>query len=80
MENKQTILLIIAVVVLLIAGILFYQGYQSTQPKMEAIGREDIEKEIQRIQNDPNMPPQAKRTAIETLRARTGVQQQGGGQ
>lgn len=80
MEKKQIILLVIAAVALLLAGLLFYRGYQSTQPQMEAVGREDIEREIQRIQSDPNMPPQAKQAAIEALRSRAGVPQGSAGQ
>ncbi|MFQ3611149.1 MAG: hypothetical protein SNJ72_06580 [Fimbriimonadales bacterium] len=80
MEKKQLILLAIAVLALALAGLLFYRGYQTTQPQMEAIGREDVEQEIQRIQNDPNMPPQAKQAAIDAIRSRTGVSPQGTGQ
>lgn len=71
-SKKQTILLVIMVVLILLSGMFIFRTYQDTQPHLETITGEDIEKEIQRIQNDPDMPPQAKQAAIENLRARSG--------
>ncbi len=73
MEKKQTILLVVAIVGILLAVFLLVRNYRATQPQFETVGPQDVEREIQRIMNDPQMPPQAKRAAIETLRARTGT-------
>lgn len=71
-NRKQTILLVIALALILLAGAFIFRTYRSMQPQMQTITQEDIEKEIQRIQNDPGMPPQAKQAAIENLRSRSG--------
>lgn len=76
-DSRQRTLAIIAVVLIVVALLIFFWQYRRSQPEMVQITPQDIQKEIERIQNDPQMPPQAKQAAIEQLRARTGIPQQG---
>ncbi len=78
MDKKQMMMLAFAIVAIVLAVFIVFSTYRSTQPQFETVGPNDIEREIQRIQNDPNMPEQAKRTAIEVLRSRYGTPNQGG--
>jgi nitrogen fixation-related uncharacterized protein len=75
-DKKQSRLAIIAIVLLIVAAALFFWNYRASQPDMVKITPQDIEKEIQRIQHDPNMPPQAKEIAIQQLRTRSGTPSQ----
>lgn len=64
-SNKKTI---IAVVLIILAALIFAFQYQRTkEPPPKRVTSEEIKAEIQRIQNDPNMPPQAKQIAINQL-------------
>lgn len=64
-SNKKTI---IAIVLIIIAALIFAFQYQRTkEPPPKKVTAEDIKAEIQRIQNDPRMPPQAKAIAINQL-------------
>ncbi len=66
MENNKKVL--IAVVLIIIAVLVFAFQYQRTkEPPPKRVTAEDIKAEIQRIQNDPRMPPQAKAIAINQL-------------
>jgi len=64
-SNKKTI---IAIVLIIIAALIFAFQYQRTkEPPPKKVTAEDIKAAIQRIQNDPRMPPQAKAIAINQL-------------
>jgi len=64
-SNKKTL---IAIVLILLALLVFAFQYQrSKEPPPKTMTAEDVKAEIQRIQNDPNMPPQAKQIAIQRL-------------
>lgn len=64
-SNKKTL---IAIVLILLALLIFAFQYQRTkEPPPQRITTEDVKAEIQRIQNDPRMPPQAKQIAIQQL-------------
>lgn len=64
-SNKKTL---IAVVLIILAALIFAFQYQRTkEPPPKRVTTEDIKAEIQRIQNNPNMPPQAKQIAINQL-------------
>ena len=64
-SNKKTI---IAIVLIVIAALIFAFQYRRTKkPPPKRVTAEDIKAEIQRIQNDPNMSPQAKSIAINLL-------------
>lgn len=66
MDNNKKVL--IAVVLIIIAVLIFAFQYQrSKEPPPKKVTAEDIKAEIQRIQNDPRMPPQAKAIAINQL-------------
>lgn len=66
MDNNKKI--IIAVVLIILAALIFAFQYQRTkEPPPKRITAEDVKAEVQRIQNDPNMPPQAKQIAIQQL-------------
>ncbi|MGQ9540291.1 MAG: hypothetical protein ACUVTY_04265 [Armatimonadota bacterium] len=66
MDNNKKVL--IAVVLIIIAVLIFAFQYQRTkEPPPKRMTTEDIKAEIQRIQNNPNMPPQAKAIAINQL-------------
>ncbi|GIV14733.1 MAG: hypothetical protein KatS3mg022_0168 [Armatimonadota bacterium] len=66
MENNKKVL--IAVVLIILAVLVFAFQYQRTkEPPPKKVTAEDIKAEIQRIQNDPRMPPQAKAIAINQL-------------
>lgn len=66
MDNNKKVL--IAVVLIIIAALIFAFQYQRTkEPPPKRVTTEDIKAEIQRIQNNPNMPPQAKTIAINQL-------------
>lgn len=69
-ENK---LAIVAIVLILAAAVIFFFTYRSTQPQFVQPNPNALQQEIERIQNDPNMPPQAKQAAINELRARMGA-------
>lgn len=72
-ENK---LAIVAITLLLAAAVIFFFTYRSTQPQFVEPDPNELQKRIEQIQNDPNMPPQAKAAAIGELRRRMGAQQQ----
>lgn len=64
-SNKKTL---IVIVLILLAALIFAFQYQRTkEPPPKRMTSEDVKAEIQRIQNDPNMPPQAKQIAIQQL-------------
>lgn len=64
-SNKKTL---IAIVLIIIAALIFAFQYQRTkEPPPKRMTTEDIKAEIQRIQNNPNMPPQAKQIAINQI-------------
>lgn len=64
-SNKKTL---IAIVLILLALLIFAFQYRRTkEPPPQRITAEDVKAEIQRIQNDPRMPPQAKQIAIQQL-------------
>jgi hypothetical protein len=69
-RDKQ--LLVVAVVLLLIAGGLFLRHYSASQESFtKPPTQADIEKRITDIQNDPHMPAIAKEIAIGQIRAHT---------
>lgn len=82
MEKDRKVWL--AVVLIILAIVIFAFQYQRTkEPPPKRITTEDIRAEIERIQNDPRMPPQAKQIAIQQLlqyhpEAAREIQQQGG--
>lgn len=64
-SNKKTL---IAIVLILLALLIFAFQYQRTkEPPPKKMTTEDVKAEIQRIQNDPRMSPQAKQIAIQQL-------------
>jgi len=66
MENNKKVLL--AVVLIILAVVIFAFQYQRTkEPPPKKVTTEDIRADIERIQNDPRMPPQAKQIAIQQL-------------
>lgn len=73
--NRETKLAIVAITLILAAAIIFFFSYRNTQPQFVQPGPDELEKRIQQIQNDPNMPPQAKEAAISELRRRMGAPQ-----
>jgi hypothetical protein len=60
-ENK---LAIVAITLILAAAVIFFFSYRSTQPQFVEPDPNELQKRIEQIQNDPNMPPQAKEAAI----------------
>ncbi|GIV05488.1 MAG: hypothetical protein KatS3mg016_1063 [Fimbriimonadales bacterium] len=74
--NRETKLAIVAITLILAAAIIFFFSYRSTQPQFVQPDPNELEKRIQQIQNDPNMPPQAKAAAISELRRRMSAPQQ----
>ncbi|MDW8392593.1 MAG: hypothetical protein RMK84_21000 [Oscillochloridaceae bacterium] len=74
--NRETKLAIVAITLIVAAAIIFFFTYRSTQPHFVEPDPNELEKRIQQIQNDPNMPPQAKEAAIGELRRRMGGGQQ----
>lgn len=69
-ENK---LAIVAIGLILAAAVIIFLTYRSTQPQFVQPNPNALQQEIERIQNDPNIPPQAKQAAINELRARMGA-------
>ncbi|MDW8290545.1 MAG: hypothetical protein RMM06_07450 [Armatimonadota bacterium] len=66
MENNKKVLL--AVVLIILAVVIFAFQYQRTkEPPPKRVTAQDVKAEIERIQNDPRMPPQAKQIAIQQL-------------
>ncbi len=66
MDNNKKVL--VAVVLLILAALIFAFQYQRTkEPPPKRVTTEDIKAEIERIQNNPHMPPQAKAIAINQL-------------
>ncbi|MCS7208600.1 MAG: hypothetical protein NZ874_03420 [Fimbriimonadales bacterium] len=74
--SRERKLAIIAIALLLAAAVIFFFSYRSTQPQFVEPDPNELEKRIQQIQSDPNMPPQAKEAAISELRRRMGAPQQ----
>ncbi len=74
--NRETKLAIIAITLIAAAAVIFFFTYRSTQPQFVEPDPNELEKRIQQIQNDPNMPPQAKEAAIGEIRRRMGGRQQ----
>ncbi|MCX7924714.1 MAG: hypothetical protein N2554_02765 [Fimbriimonadales bacterium] len=74
--NRETKLAIVAISLIVAAAVIFFFTYRSTQPQFVEPDPNELEKRIQQIQNDPNMPPQAKAAAINEIRRRMGGQQQ----
>lgn len=66
-ENK---LAIVAITLILAAAVIFFFTYRSTQPQFVEPDPNELQKRIEQIQNDPNMPPQAKEAAINEIRRR----------
>jgi hypothetical protein len=66
-ENK---LAIVAITLILAAAVIFFFTYRSTQPQFVEPDPNELQKRIEQIQNDPNMPPQAKEAAISEIRRR----------
>jgi hypothetical protein len=66
-ENK---LAIVAIMLILAAAVIFFFTYRSTQPQFVEPDPNELQKRIEQIQNDPNMPPQAKEAAISEIRRR----------
>lgn len=72
-QNKNNpILVVIAIVLLALAGLLFWrysassrEGFRESKPPQQA-----YEEQVQAILNNPHMPPQAKEAAIAQIRAR----------
>jgi hypothetical protein len=54
----------------LAAAVIFFFSYRSTQPQLKEPDPNELQKRIEQIQNDPNMPPQAKEAAISEIRRR----------
>ncbi|MDW8052694.1 MAG: hypothetical protein RMJ83_09490 [Armatimonadota bacterium] len=74
--SRDKKLAIVAITLILAAAVIFFFSYRSTQPQFVEPDPNELEKRIQQIQNDPNMPPQAKEAAISELRRRMGTPQQ----
>jgi hypothetical protein len=68
----QKNLLYVAVALLMVAGILFAAQWGRNREKPYATSPQDIQQEIERIKNNPNMPEQAKSIAIQQLQMRSG--------
>jgi hypothetical protein len=66
-ENK---LAIVVITLILAAAVIFFFTYRSTQPQFVEPDPNELQKRIEQIQNDPNMPPQAKEAAISEIRRR----------
>lgn len=66
-ENK---LVIVAIALIVAAALIFFFTYRSTQPQFVEPDPNELQKRIEQIQNDPNMPPQAKEAAISEIRRR----------
>lgn len=66
-ENK---LVIVAIALIVAAAVIFFFTYRSTQPQFVQPDPNELQKRIEQIQNDPNMPPQAKEAAINEIRRR----------
>lgn len=71
--TKDTKLIVVAVVLILVAVLIFARNMSSTQSAVKAPPtKAEIEKQIAEIQNNEHMPAQAKAIAIGQLRAHTG--------
>jgi uncharacterized membrane protein YbaN (DUF454 family) len=64
---NQRYLLIAAVVLILVAAVMF--GRQMTNKEGQAVAARSAEEQIREIQNNPNMPEQAKAIAIGQIQA-----------
>jgi len=67
--NRDTKLIILAVVLIVLAVGLFARYFSSGSDRARPGGTADIEKQIADIQNNPHMPPQAKAIAINQIRS-----------
>lgn len=70
--NSNNKLMVAVVLIVLAVAIAFWQ-WNSNKPsegEFRNSSAMDYQKEIDRIQNDPNMPPQAKAIAIQQIQQR----------
>lgn len=76
-QNRNSLLLVVAIVLLAIAGLLFWQysaGERETQRTSKPV-QQEYEEQVRAIMNNPHMPPQAKEAALAAIRARFGAAQ-----
>ena len=68
--TRENQLVIVAIALIVAAAVIFFFTYRSTQPQFVQPDPNELQKRIEQIQNDPNMPPQAKEAAINEIRRR----------
>lgn len=77
-QNKNNpVLILVAIVLLAVAGLLFWRYSASNRETMRTSKppQQEYEEQVQAIMNNPHMPPQAKEAAIAAVRARFGTVQ-----
>lgn len=76
-NRNNPLLLVVAIVLLAIAGLLFWRysaGEREAQRTSKPV-QQEYEEQVQAIMNNPHMPPQAKEAALAAIRARFGAAQ-----
>jgi len=70
MEGRKVLMVVISVVLILIAGMLIFSHVRrSREGIIKEASIETVQREIERIQKDPNIPPDVKANLIRQLQA-----------
>lgn len=70
MDWKKTLTVVVCVLIIIVAGlIIFSQVRKSREGFIKEASVETVQREIERIQKDPNIPPDVKAKLIRQLQA-----------
>jgi len=70
MEGRKALMVVISIVLILIAGMLIFSHVRRSQEGIiKEASVEAVQREIERIQKDPNIPPNVKANLIQQLQA-----------
>ncbi|MCS7264793.1 MAG: FeoB-associated Cys-rich membrane protein [Armatimonadetes bacterium] len=70
MEGKKTLTVIVCVLLIIVAGLLIYSHVKrSREGFIKEASVEAVQREIERIQKDPNIPPGVKANLIRQLQS-----------
>lgn len=70
MDWKKTLTVVVCVLIIVVAGlIIFSQVRKSREGFIREASVEAVQREIERIQKDPNIPPDVKANLIRQLQA-----------
>ncbi len=79
--QRNTLIVVVSVVIIILAALLiFAQVRRGREALRVSAPQQEIEKQIQEIQKNPNIPEHAKQQIIYQLRMRQGAAQQMGSQ